>query len=105
MNVTDNDFEEKVIEQSKEKLVVADFWATWCMPCTMLAPIIDKTVKSFGNKIILAKINVDECPVTSDRYQISAIPAVKIFKDGEIVDSFEGLQSEEIIKKRIEKAL
>src|SRR3989344_7431976 len=102
MNITDDEFEEKVIEQSKTKLVVVDFWATWCMPCNMLAPIIDKAVKSFGSKVVLAKVNVDECPDASNKFQISAIPAVKLFKDSEVIDEFEGLQSEEIIKRKIE---
>ncbi len=105
MEVSDMDFKEKVIEQSKEKLVVVDFWASWCVPCNMLAPALDEAVKSYGDKAVLAKVNVDECPKTSDEYSVSAIPNVKLFKDGKVVGEFTGVVPEDTIKKHIDKAL
>lgn len=105
MDINDNDFEEKVIEQSRKKLVIVDFWASWCMPCTMLGPILEKVAEDFKDKVVLAKVNVDENPDKSGKYNINAIPAVKFFKDGEVVDEFVGLQPEDKIRKMIEKNL
>jgi putative thioredoxin len=105
MEATDSNFDEKVIKASEKKLVVADFWATWCFPCTMLAPVLEKVVNSCKGKVILAKINVDENPAKSNEYEISAIPAVKLFKKGKVVDEFTGAIPEEKIKQIIEKHL
>ncbi|MBD3355457.1 thioredoxin [Candidatus Woesearchaeota archaeon] len=105
MDVTDTNFEEEVLEKSKEKVVVVDFWAEWCAPCNMLAPVLDAAVKSYGEKAELVKVNVDEAPKTSNKYMIDAIPNVKLFKDGEVVTEFKGVVPEDTIKQHIEKAL
>ncbi len=105
MEVTDADFEEKVTKQSKEKIVVVDFWAAWCVPCTMLAPILEKVIGMYGEEVILAKVNVDECPETANSYDINAIPNIKIFKNGKVVDEFAGVVLEEVIKKKIDAVL
>ena len=105
MQVTEDNFEKEVIEKSEKVPVITDFWAEWCGPCKMLAPIIEKIVDSYNGKIILAKINVDECPGLSDRFGINAIPAVKLFKNGKIVGEFKGLVPDSTIKKLIDKNL
>jgi len=105
MEVTDDNFEEKVVEASKEKLVVVDFWAEWCGPCNMLAPTLDNVVESFGDKVVLVKLNVDQNPEIANKFNVNAIPDVKFFKDGNLVDSFVGVQSEDKIKGLIEKNL
>jgi putative thioredoxin len=105
MEVNDSDFEEKVIEKSKEKPVVVDFYADWCAPCQMLGPIMEKLGEEFKDKLVFVKINTDNNPETSNKYDVSGIPAVKIFKDGEVVDEFVGLQPEEEIKKWLNKNL
>jgi thioredoxin len=105
MEISDNDFQEKVIEQSKKKLVVVDFWAGWCVPCNMLAPVLDTVVKSYGDKAVLAKVNVDECPKTANEYMVNAIPDVRIFKDGKIAAEFTGVVPEDTIRKKIDEAL
>ena len=105
MEVTDDNFEEKVIEQSKDKIIVVDFWAPWCGPCNMLAPIIEKVVESYKDKVVLAKLNIDENPAKSNEYGVNAIPAIKIFKDGKIVEQFEGVQPEDAIKAKINAVL
>jgi len=105
MEISDNNFKEKVIEQSKKKLVVVDFWASWCVTCNMLAPVLDSVVKSYGDKVVLAKVNVDECPNTSNEYGINAIPDVRIFKDGKIAAEFTGVVPEDTIKKKIDEVL
>lgn len=105
MEATDNNFDEKIVEASKEKLIVVDFWADWCVPCNMLAPILEKVVESYKGKVVLAKVNVDENPAKSNEFNISAIPAVKLFKGGKVVDEFTGVQGEDAVKKIIDKNL
>ncbi|MBR9691424.1 thioredoxin [Candidatus Woesearchaeota archaeon] len=104
MEVTDANFKEKVIEASKEKLVVVDFWASWCVPCNMLAPALEKAVDSYDD-VVLAKVNIDENPKSADEYAINAIPAVKMFKDGKVISEFTGVVPEDTIRKHIDKAL
>ena len=105
MEVTDNDFDEKVIEKSKEKPVIVDFYADWCGPCQMLAPIMEKIEKEYKGKAVFVKLNTDNNPAASQKYGISGIPAVKLFKNGEVVDEFIGLQSEDMIKQWLKKNL
>ncbi|MEM3399644.1 MAG: thioredoxin [Candidatus Micrarchaeia archaeon] len=105
LEVTDADFKTKVIEQSKRVPVVVDFWASWCMPCMMLAPILEKLANEYNGKFILAKVNVDENPETSARYGIMSIPSVKLFKNGEIVSEFLGAMPERYVRDWIEKNL
>ena len=105
MDVTDKDFEEKVIEGSKEKLILVDFWAEWCVPCNILSPVLEKVIDRYGDKVILTKMNVDKNPETSNKFAISAIPAVKLFKDGKEVGQFVGVVPEETIRQLIDKNL
>ncbi|RLE46727.1 thioredoxin [Candidatus Woesearchaeota archaeon] len=105
MEVNDSDFQEKVIQASKEKLVAVDFWAPWCGPCRMLAPHIEKAVESVKEKAILAKVNVDENPAIAHKYGVMSIPTVKFFKDGEIVNEFVGVRTEEQIKEIMKKLI
>jgi putative thioredoxin len=103
IEVDDYDFEEKVIEQSKQIPVIVDFWAQWCMPCLMLGPVLEKLTNEEKGKFILAKLNVDKNPVTSQIYGIRSIPAVKIFKDGEVVTEFIGAIPESQVREYLKK--
>jgi len=95
----DNNFEEEVI---KSKLpVLVDFYAEWCGPCKMMAPLIDKLAKEYDGKWKIAKVNVDESPQTSAKYGIQSIPSLKFFKNGEVVDELLGFQSEDNIKAKL----
>ncbi len=105
MEITDSNFDQEVIEKSKEKLVVVDFWAPWCSPCLMLKPILESLENSYKGQFILAKMNVEENQEKPAEYGIMSIPAVKFFKNGEIVDEFVGLMPEEQIKKVIDENL
>jgi len=105
IEVNDNNFEEKVIVKSKEIPVVVDFWAQWCKPCLMLGPILEKLAKENKDKFILAKVNVDEAPLSSQKYGIMSIPNVKLFKDGKIVDEFVGAYPETFVKEWLKKNL
>ena len=105
IDVGDSDFQEKVIEKSKEIPVIVDFWAEWCMPCRILGPVLEKIAKEYEGKLILAKVNVEEAPSTARLYGIMSIPSVKLFKDGKIVDEFVGAVPEYVVKEWIEKNL
>lgn len=105
MEATDQDFQEKVIEQSKDRLIVVDFWAEWCGPCQMFAPILEKVVESYGDRVALIKVNIDENHEKATEYKVNVIPAIRMFKDGKIVGLFDGLRPEDIIKEQIDKLL
>jgi putative thioredoxin len=105
IEVNDNDFEEKVIKQSNDVLVVVDFWAEWCIPCLMLGPVLEKIIEEHKGKIVLAKLNVDKSPKMSQSYRIDGIPAVKMFKNGKIVDQFVGALPEIEVRRYIDKNL
>ncbi|MCD6414500.1 MAG: thiol reductase thioredoxin [Candidatus Diapherotrites archaeon] len=101
--VNDADFDEKVIQQSEKMPVAVDFWAAWCMPCLALGPILEGLVEEYKGKFILAKLNVDENPLTSRIYGIRGIPAVKMFKGGLLADEFVGALPEPAVRQWIEK--
>jgi len=105
INVTDKDFKENVIEKSKEIPVVVDFWAEWCPPCKMLAPILENIAEEYEGKFILAKVNVDEAKNTSQEYRIMSLPSVKMFKNEKIIDEFAGAIPEDSVKSWVDKNL
>ncbi|MDA8128316.1 MAG: co-chaperone YbbN [Betaproteobacteria bacterium] len=84
------DFTQHVIEESKRRPVVVDFWAPWCGPCKSLKPILEKLAAEYGGKFLLAKINSDENQELAARYGVRGIPSVKAFVNGELVDEFSG---------------
>jgi putative thioredoxin len=84
------DFAQHVLEESKQRPVVVDFWAPWCGPCKSLKPILEKLAAEYGGKFLLAKINSDENQELAARYGVRGIPSVKAFIDGEPVDEFSG---------------
>ena len=103
IEVNDKNFEERVIEGSKKIPIVVDFWAELCGPCNMLGPILEKFAEEMDGKFILAKLDTDESPKTSQDYKISGIPAVKMFKDGKVVDEFVGAIPEGEVKLWLDK--
>lgn len=100
-HLTDADFDKSI--KSSSVPVLVDFWAPWCGPCQMLAPILDEVATGLGVKVKVYKLNVDENPEISGRFRIMSIPTIMIFKDGEIKETFVGVQSKEVYEEALNK--
>ena len=85
IHVTDGSFEEQVLKADGPVLV--DFWAEWCGPCRQIAPALEEIAKTFGERVTIAKVNIDENPSTPSKYGVRGIPTLMIFKDGELAAS------------------
>jgi len=101
--LTDQNFSEKVIKNQKPILV--DFWAEWCMPCSMISPILEKLAEEYGDKFVLAKANVDQTQDIAQKYEIEAIPTVIFFRNGKPIGRFIGVKPESEIKGWIDEIL
>ena len=99
IDVTDATFEADVIEASFNHAVVVDLWAEWCGPCKSLGPILETVIGETGGKVVLAKVDVDANPETSQAFQVQSIPAVYAMKDGKVVDGFTGAQGEPAVRE------
>ena len=100
---TDN-FMSDVIEASKEKPIIVDFWAPWCEPCKQLTPLLESAILKYKDKLVLAKVNIDENQDIAAQLKIQSIPTVYIFFEGKVVDGFQGAQSNSEILEFIKKA-
>ena len=98
---TDGNFDQEVLKSSEPVLV--DFWAEWCGPCRMLAPTIDKIANEYQGKVKVGKVDTDVNRDISIKYNISAIPTVILFKDGQVAQKFVGLRQERDFKEAIDK--
>jgi thioredoxin 1 len=90
IKVTDDTFQDLVVSTSFSKPVLVDFWAQWCPPCHMLSPVLDEIAAELRDKLIIAKMNVDENPLTAGRYGILAMPTLSVFRNGEVISQVVG---------------
>jgi putative thioredoxin len=105
MDVTEASFESDVVERSSELPVVVDFWADWCGPCKMLAPVLEREAEARDGRLVLAKVDVDANPRLADRFGIRGIPAVKAFRNGHVIDEFVGVRSPQGVADFLDKLL
>ncbi len=101
--LNDDNFDAEVGQS--EIPVLVDFWAPWCSPCLMVAPVIEKLAEEYKGRCKFGKLNVDENPVTAGRFGIRSIPTLILFKDGQVVDKVVGAVPKENIEDLIKKAL
>ncbi len=103
IDITDSTFESEVLKN--DSITVVDFWAPWCGPCRKMGPVLDEIAGEFEGKIRVAKINTDENLKTAKEYQISGLPSIVIFKNGEAKETLVGLMPKSAIVSNIEKYL
>jgi thioredoxin 1 len=96
-------FEDEVLKCSLP--VMVDFWAPWCGPCRMIAPITEKLAEEYEGRLKLCKLNMDENPQTASKYQVRSIPQILFFKDGEVVDEITGAVPESVLRSKAESVL
>jgi thioredoxin len=101
ITLTDENFEETL--QKEKKMVLIDFWAPWCQPCFLLAPILEKVAEDFKDKFILAKVNLEEAQATAQKLKIEQIPTVVLFKKGKPVNGFVGTRPEPLLREVLQK--
>jgi thioredoxin 1 len=102
-HATDGNFKPEILKS--EIPAVVDFWAPWCGPCQVIAPVIEELAKEYAGKVKVAKMNVDENPATPSRYGIRGIPTVILFKEGQVLDQIVGAVSKSRVEEMIKKAL
>jgi len=105
IEIDDKEFQEKIVKRSLKIPIVVDFWASWCMPCKILGPILERLEKQYRNKFVLAKINIETNKETAKKYEIVSIPSIKMFRDGKIVAEFNGVIPEEVVKEWLDRNL
>lgn len=105
VNVTLENFQQVILEGSKSKLVVIDFWADWCEPCKQLMPVLEKIAADYPNDLVLAKIDCEAQQQLAAQFGIRSLPTVAIFKDGQALDGFAGVEPESAIRARLEPHL
>ena len=99
--LTRENFESEVLKSDNPVLV--DFWAEWCAPCKAMAPVLEELSEEYGDKIKIAKLNVDEFSQIARQYHVSSIPNMKIFKNGQIVDDIIGIVAKDELIRRLDK--
>lgn len=103
IHITDSTFEQEVLQSDKP--VIVDFWATWCGPCIMVAPILEEIASEYSDKLKVAKLDVDSNNITAGKYNIMSIPSLLFFKNGEVVDQVVGAVPKSHLTARLEKVL
>jgi putative thioredoxin len=105
ISVDRTNFDQVVLEGSRERPVLVDFWAPWCGPCRTLAPMLDKLAAEYADRFTLAKLDTDRDPEIAGRYGVRGIPNCKLFVDGQVADEFTGVLPESALRQFLERAL
>jgi putative thioredoxin len=105
IEVSDEEFHDKVLKKSLKITVVVNFWAPWSGPCKILGPVLEKLEKEYRGKFSLVKLNVDENKETAKTYKITSIPSVKMIKEGRVAAEFAGALGEEVIREWLDRNL
>ena len=103
LTLTESNFSQEVLKSSVPVLV--DFWAEWCGPCKMVAPILDELATEYEGKAKIAKVNVDDNQTLAGQYNVRAIPTLLLFKNGEVRDQIVGLRSKRDFKSKLDEAI
>ena len=98
----DDNFSEEVLEASKEKPVLVDFFAVWCGPCQAQGPVMEEVSEEAGNKAVVGKLNIDEAQEIAEKYGVMSIPTIILFKYGQVKETLTGLQAKENLLKLFE---
>jgi thioredoxin 1 len=103
IEITDNNFQQLVVDSGKPAML--DFWAEWCGPCRMIAPIVEELAEEYGENIVIGKVDVDNNPEITARYGIRSIPTLLYFKNGEVVDKQLGAVPRNSIEEKLRSLL
>ncbi len=103
IHITDSEFNQKVLQSTAP--VVVDFWAPWCGPCKMIAPVLEKLAAEYDGKVTIAKVNTDENPEWAMKYGVQGIPTLLFIKDGQVQDTIVGVASISVIKAKMDGLL
>ena len=104
-DIDEQSFQKKVVESSKNRIILVDFWAPWCEPCKQLSPILENIVNDCEGRVHLAKINIDENQQIAAQLRIQSIPTVFAFYKKQIVDAFQGVLTKDKIIAKIKKGI
>jgi len=103
LEITDENFSSEVLESDVPVLV--DFWATWCGPCLMLAPVMEELADDYAGRVVVGKVNIDEARSLAEQYNIASIPTVLIFKGGQVAKQFMGVAPKEQFATALDEQL
>lgn len=102
VTATESNFNDEVLRSAQPVLV--DFWAEWCAPCRMIAPVLDELATEYGGKIKIAKVNIEENQNLAAQYRVSSIPTLLVFKGGQVMEQMVGAKSKRDLKASLDKA-